>query len=153
MIYFFKYTLYIIYYLFSYLFIIIINVIIEYAFNKIINENFPDLMSKIEQPNPPSVQTFLMEYVRNILSIANLQNVSEGHMIYNHKDVLYKEFDKLDKYEDDNEFKKDMEIISIGGLYELANLKGFLTDEQVIINDHLFIYLFNSNYTNHLLYI
>ena len=89
-------------------------------------------MSKIEQPNPPSVQSFLMEYVRNLLSIANLQNIGEDHLIFNFKDVLYKEFNKLNECEDDNEFKKDMEIISIGGLYELANLKGFLANEQVI---------------------
>jgi len=90
-------------------------------------------MTKIVQPNPPSVQSFLMEYVKNLLSIANLQNISEDHLIYQYKDTLYREFNKLKECDDDNDFKKSMEITSIGGLYELANLKGFLSDEQVII--------------------
>jgi len=88
-------------------------------------------MTKIEQPNPPSVQSFLMEYVRNILSIANLQNIGKDHLIYQYKDVLYKEFNKLKESDDDNDFKKNMEITSIGGFYELANLEGFLSDDQV----------------------
>jgi DNA repair/transcription protein MET18/MMS19 len=110
----------------------------EYAFNKLINQVFPDLMTKIVQPNPPSVQSFLMEYVKNLLSIANLQNISEDHLIYQYKDTLYREFNKLKECDDDNDFKKSMEITSIGGLYELANLKGFLSDEQIkkIIGDY-----------------
>ncbi|ORX84015.1 ARM repeat-containing protein [Anaeromyces robustus] len=104
----------------------------EYAFTKIINKIFPELMEKIKQPNPPSVQSFLMEYVRNILTIANLHNIKEDHMIYQYKDTLITSFYKLKENDDEeNEFKKDMEITSIGGLYELANLKGFLTNEQI----------------------
>ncbi|ORY75562.1 hypothetical protein LY90DRAFT_502110 [Neocallimastix californiae] len=108
----------------------------EYAFNKLINQVFPDLMTKIVQPNPPSVQSFLMEYVKNLLSIANLQNISEDHLIYQYKDTLYREFNKLKECDDDNDFKKSMEITSIGGLYELANLKGFLSDEQDMIDSN-----------------
>ncbi|ORX61054.1 hypothetical protein BCR36DRAFT_408034 [Piromyces finnis] len=109
----------------------------EYAFNKIINEIFPDLMDKIEQPNPPSVQSFLMEYVRSILSIANLRFIGKDNIIYQYKDILFKEFNELKKSDDDNDFKKDMEISSIGGLYEMANLEEFLPADQIkdIIND------------------
>ncbi|KAL6593410.1 hypothetical protein U3516DRAFT_767408 [Neocallimastix sp. 'constans'] len=92
----------------------------KYAFNKVINQPFPDLITKIVQST---------KFYQNFINLHNINEDHLIHLIYQYKYSLYKEFNKLKENDDDNDFKKDMKFISIGRLYELVKLKGLLTDE------------------------
>ncbi|KAG4085635.1 hypothetical protein H8356DRAFT_1087874 [Neocallimastix lanati (nom. inval.)] len=106
------------------------DLLIEYAFNKVINQPFPDLITKIVQSTKCSI--LFNRFYQNFINLHNINEDHLIHLIYQYKYSLYKEFNKLKENDDDNDFKKDMKFISIGRLYELVKLKGLLTDEVEI---------------------